>query len=79
MIGAKEYAVKNRASEVLPETVLSKEKMNIGVSVDGSRDSRGWVSKQENVGVCFDNTGKVVDVILKTTNCEARKNMKHKR
>ena len=52
-IAAKEYIVKNGASEVPPDADLSKEKMNIGVSVDGSWDSRGWVSTQEIVDVCF--------------------------
>ena len=40
-IGAKEYMVKNGVLEVPPEADLSKEKMNIGVSVDGSWGSRG--------------------------------------
>lgn len=52
--------------------------MNIRVSVDGSWDSRGWVSKQEISDVCFDDTGKVVDVISKTSYCKACKNLKHK-
>ena len=34
VIRAKEYIIKNGASEVPPEAHLSKEKMNIGVSVD---------------------------------------------
>ena len=52
--------------------------MNIRVSVDGSWNSRGWVSKQEISDVCFDDTGKVVDVISKTSYCKACKNLKHK-
>ena len=37
-IEAKEYIVKNGVLEVPPEADLSKEKMNIGVSVDGFGD-----------------------------------------
>ena len=69
-IGAKYYIAKNRASEVPLEGDLSKEKMNIGVSVDGSWRLRGWASKQGIVDVCFEDTGKVLDVTLKTSYCK---------
>ena len=78
-IGAKEYIAKNGVSEVPPEADLSKEKMNIGVSVDGSWGSRGWASKQGIVDVCFEDTGKVLDFILKTSYCKVCKNLKHQR
>ena len=78
-IGAKEDMVKNGVLEVPPEADLSKEKMNIGVSVDGSWESRGWPSKQEIVDVCFKDTGKVLDIILKTSYCKVCKNLKHKK
>ena len=52
--------VKNGVLEVPPEADLSKEKMSIGVSVDDSWGSRGWVSKQRIVDVCFEDTGKVL-------------------
>ena len=52
-IVAKEYIFKNGALEVPPDADLSKEKMNIGVSVDDSWDSRGWASTQGIVDVCF--------------------------
>ena len=64
-IGAKEYMVKNGVLEVPTEADFSKEKVNIGVSVDGSWGSRVWASKQGIVDVCFEDTGKVLDVILK--------------
>ena len=35
-IGAKEYIAKNGVLEVPPEADLSKEKMNIGVSINGA-------------------------------------------
>ena len=54
---AKEYIV---ASEVLAEADISKERMNIGVSVDGSWVLRGWTQKQGIVYVCFEDTGKVL-------------------
>ena len=78
-IGAKEYMVKNGVLEVPPEADLSKEKMNIGVSVDGSWGSRGWASKQGIVDVCFEDMGKVLDVILKTSYCKVCENLKHKK
>ena len=78
-IGAKEYIIKNGASEIPPEADSSKEKLNIGVSVDCSWGSRGWVSKQGIVDVCFENTGKVLDVILKTSSYKVYKNLKHKK
>ena len=40
-IGAKKYIVNNGLSEVPPQADSSKEKMNIGVSVDGSWVLRG--------------------------------------
>ena len=39
-IGAKEYMINNGVLEVPPEADLSKEKMNIGVTFDGS-----WLSR----------------------------------
>ena len=78
-IGGKEYMVKNGVLEVPPETDLSKEKMNIGVSVDGPWGSRGWASKQGIVDVCFKDTGKALDVILKTSYCKVCKNLKNKK
>ena len=78
-IGAKEYIAKNGVSEVPSEADLSKEKMNIGISVDGAWGSRGWASKQGIADVCFEDTGKVLDVILKTSHCKICKNLKHQR
>ena len=46
VIEAKKHIVKNGVSEVPPEADLLKEKMDIGISVDGSWGSRSWASKQ---------------------------------
>ena len=78
-IGTKEYMVKNGVLEVPPEADLSKEKLNIGVSVDGSWGSRVWGSKQGIVDVCFEDTGKILDAILNTSYCKVCKNLKHKK
>ena len=78
-IGAKKYIIKNGASEIPPEADSSKEKLNIGVSVDCSWGSRGWASKQGIVDVCFEDTGKVLDVIFENFILKVYKNLKHKR
>ena len=78
-IGAKEYMVKNGALEAPPEADLSKVNMNIGAIVDGSWGSRGWSSKQGIADVWFEDMGKVLDVILKTSYCKVCKNLKHKK
>ena len=41
--------------------------MNVGVSVDDSWGWRCWVSEQGIVDVCFEDTGKILDVILQTS------------
>ena len=50
--------------------------MNIGVGVDDSWGLRGWAQKQGIVDVCFEDTGKVLHVILKTSYCKVCKNLK---
>ena len=39
--------------------------MNVGVRVDGSLSMTGWASEQGMVDICFEDTGKVLDVVLK--------------
>ena len=75
----RKYIVKNRTSEVPPEAGLSKVKMNIGIKVDGLWGSRGWTSKLGILDVCFEDTGKVIEVILKTWYCKVGKILKHNR
>ena len=50
----KEYPYRNGQIEVLPGTDLSEEIPQIDVSVDGSQSSRGWLSHQEIVEMCFE-------------------------
>lgn len=41
----------------------------IGVHLDGSWNSRGWSARIGIINVCFEETGKMLDVILKTFLC----------
>ena len=54
---------------------------NLSASFDGSLNNRGRSSRTGTVDVCFELTGKVLDVILKFTHSksceEKKKNMKH--
>ena len=54
---------------------------NLSASFDGSLNNRGRSSRTGTVDVCFELTGKVLDVILKFTHSksceEMKKNMKH--
>ena len=78
VIEGKKHIVKNGVSEVPPEADLLKEKMDIEISVDGSWGSRSWASKQWIVDVYFEDTGKVLDFILRISYCKACKNLKNK-
>ena len=46
---------------------IEKQNMEIAVSVDDSWGSRGWNSQNGIVDVCFEETGKVLDVAIKST------------
>ena len=48
---------------------LNSEIFNIDASVYGSNKARGWNSRDGIVDPCFENTGKITDVICKTTKC----------
>ena len=53
------------------------QNINISASFDGSWNSGGWSIRTGIVDACFEPTGKVLDVILKSThctNCEETKN-----
>ena len=65
-IEAKECIHRNGQIEVLSGTGLPGEIPQIDVSVDGSWSSSGWSSRQGIVDICFEENGKVLDVILRT-------------
>ena len=65
-IETKEYLHRNGQIKVLKGTGLPGEIPQIDVSVNGSWGSRGRSSLQGIVGICFEETSKVLDVILKT-------------
>ena len=48
--------------------------MNVGVRVDGSLGMTGWASEQGMVDICFEDAGKVLDVVLKISYCKVCKN-----
>ena len=48
--------------------------MNVGVRVDGSLGMTGWASEQGMVDICCEDTGKVLDVVLKISYCKVCKN-----
>ena len=64
--------------EQTSDTQLRDKVIDVGVSVDGSWSTRGWKAREGIVDVCFEETGKVLDVILKLTKCDTCKKMKEK-
>ena len=78
-IEAKEYLHRNVQIEVLSGTGLLGEIPQIDVSVDGLQGSRGWQSRQSIVDICFEETHKVLDVILKTSLCSVCSSLRSKR
>ena len=51
------------------ENAVNKN-IDISANFDGSWNSRGWSSRTGIVDACFEPTGKVLDVILKSTHCK---------
>ena len=76
---AKMY-LKNTGS-ITVDPLADKEKQNIEIAVsdDGSSGSRGWTSQNGIVDLCFEKTGKVVDVTFKSASCLPRSKMKGKK
>ena len=58
---------------------LKEKNIEIGVSFDGSWGSRGWSARQGIVDACFEETGKVVDVIFKSSTCRLCSTKKSKK
>ena len=71
---------KNTGSITLdPSADMVKQNIEIAVSADGSRDSRGWTSQNEIVDVCFEETCKVLDVTIKSAFYRQCSKMKEKK
>ena len=78
-IEAKEYLHRNGQIEVLSGNGLPREIPQIDVNVDGSWGSRGWSSRQSIVEICFEEPGKVLDVILKSSLCSPCTSLRSRR
>ena len=59
--------------EWVDDDELRQQVVDVDVSLDGSWSTRGWSAREGIVDVCFEETGKVIDVILKLTKCDACK------
>ena len=46
-----------------------RNQVKISASVDGSWGTRGWSSRDGIVDICFEKTGIVLDVIIKSSKC----------
>ena len=62
-----------------PLADIEKQNIEIAVSVDGSQGSRGWTSQNGIVDVCFEGTGKVLDVTIKSAYCRQCLKMREKK
>ena len=71
---AKKYLVSN--TSYTPKDVFLEEITELSASVDGSWGFRGFSSRQGIVDICFEESGKVIDVILKTNYCKTCSNIK---
>ena len=76
---AKTY-LKNTGS-ITFDPLADREKQNIEIaaSVDGSWGSPGQTSQNGIVDVCFEETGKVLDVTIKSAFCRQCSKMKGKK
>ena len=62
-----------------PLADIEKQNIEIAVSVDGSRGSRDWTSRNGIVDVCIEQTGKVLDVTIKSAFCRQCSKIKEKK
>ena len=58
---------------------LVEEIVEIAISVDGSWGKRGWSSRNGITDICFEETGKVLGVIHKTSYCKECSTMDEKK
>ena len=68
-INAKKYMMMMKENRIRDDGELKSLVMDIGVSLDGSWNTRGWSARMGIVDVCFEQTGKVLDVIFKNLDC----------
>ena len=62
-----------------PLADMEKKNIEIALSVDGSWGSRGWTSQNRIVDVCFEETGKMQDVLIKSALCRQCSKMKEEK
>ena len=60
---AKIYLKNNISITFDPLADIEKQNIEIAVSVDGSWGSPGWTSQNGIIDVCFEETGKVLDLL----------------
>ena len=53
----------------IDEQTLRNQVIKISASVDGSWGTRAWSSRDGIVDICFEETGKILDVIIKSSKC----------
>ena len=76
---AKMYLKNNGSTTFDPLADIEKQNIKIAVSVGGSWGSPGWTSQNGIIDVCFEETGKVLDVTIKSAfwrQCSKRKEKK---
>ena len=64
----KKYLMNAGKIGTMADEELKKQVVKASVSVDGSWGARGWCSSSGIVDVCFEETGKVLEVIMKFSN-----------
>ena len=64
-----EKNMKEAADEVHGRSTENKDVKSTGVSFDCSWNSRGWQAKEGVVAAIAQDTGKVVDIVHKTSYC----------
>ena len=76
---AKIYLKNTGSITVDPLADIGKQNIEIAVSVDGSWGSRDWTAQNGIVDMCFEETGKVLDVTIKSAPSRQCSKMKGKK
>ena len=66
---AKTYLKNTSSITVDPLADTKMQNIEIAVNIDGSWGSHGWTSQNGTVDVWIEETGKVLDIILKSALC----------